>query len=96
MLVLVAGSNRVDETRIAQYVQEGIVKADADFVRRVTGFAIGGIPPLGHVENIRLIYIDRSLLEHEEVWAAAGTPHAVFCIKSNDLVRLNHGTVIDI
>lgn len=76
-LFLVSGSNRVDEKKAAALVGEPLMRADARFVRTVTGFAIGGIPPLGHrlptVPNM-----DEDLLQYETVWAAAGTPHAVF------------------
>lgn len=94
ILVLASGPKRVNEKQIELYVGESIVKADADFTRHVTGFAIGGIPPVGHKNSIDLIYIDEDLLALNEVWAAAGTPNAVFCIKSTELVRLTHGTVI--
>lgn len=96
VLVLASGSNKVNEKQIESYVGEGIVKADADFVKAITGFAIGGIPPFGHKNSIDLIYIDQDLVAFEEVWAAAGTPNAVFCIKSKDLVNLTKGKVISI
>lgn len=93
ILVLASGPNRVDERIIEQYVGEKIVKADADFTRQVTGFAIGGIPPIGHKQPIET-YIDEDLLRYESVWAAAGTPHAVFSLPSNKLTALTHGKVI--
>ncbi|MGE0198167.1 MAG: YbaK/EbsC family protein [Simkaniaceae bacterium] len=65
---------------VAQLLGEKIEKADADFTRRVTGFAIGGIPPIGHKQKIRTL-IDEDLLKNEVCWAAAGTPHAVFSIR---------------
>ena len=70
-----------------------IVKADADFVRSSTGFAIGGIPPLGHRTQIQTL-IDESLLQHDPIWAAAGTPNAVFSISARRLVEITKGQVV--
>ena len=86
LLVLVSGSNRVDEKKLAALAGGAVEKADADFTRQRTGFAIGGVPPVGHVEAIET-YIDEDLLQYEEVWAAAGTPHAVFRIRPAELLR---------
>lgn len=96
VLILTSGPNRVDEKQIAQHLGESIVKADADFTRDVTGFAIGGIPPIAHKNPIDLIFIDEDLMALDEIWAAAGTPNAVFCLKSRDLLAMTKGTVIDI
>jgi prolyl-tRNA editing enzyme YbaK/EbsC (Cys-tRNA(Pro) deacylase) len=76
-LLLVSGANRVNEHTVEHVIGEAIVRPDADFVRDATGFAIGGIPPLGHPTPIHT-YLDRDLLQYETVWAAAGTPNAVF------------------
>lgn len=76
-LLLVAGDNRVNEHTVEHVIGEAIVRPDADFVRDATGFAIGGIPPLGHPRQIAT-YLDEDLLQYETVWAAAGTPNAVF------------------
>ena len=95
ILVLASGINRVNEKVIAKAVGEEIVKADADFTREKTGFAIGGIPPVGHKEKIET-YIDEDLLQYEELWAAAGTPHAVFNLKPAILESLTGGRVIPI
>jgi Cys-tRNA(Pro) deacylase len=95
ILVLASGPNRVNEKIIAQHVSQEIEKADADFTREVTGFAIGGIPPIGHKTKIET-YIDEDLLKYPEVWAAAGTPNAVFCLASNQLQKLTDGKVISI
>ena len=86
LLVLASGSNRVDEKRLAALAGEPIEKADADFTRARTGFAIGGIPPVGHSEPIETL-VDEDLLQYGEVWAAAGTPHAVFRIAPADLAH---------
>jgi prolyl-tRNA editing enzyme YbaK/EbsC (Cys-tRNA(Pro) deacylase) len=77
VLVLVAGDNRASEGLVAAEVGEPVERADADFVRSVTGYAIGGIPPVGHASPVRTV-IDEDLLRFEAVWAAAGTPRAVF------------------
>lgn len=78
-LLLVSGANRVDEAGIAAALGEPLRRPDARTVRELTGFAIGGIPPLGHRQDMRTV-IDRTLLEHATVWAAAGTPTCVFAV----------------
>ncbi len=93
ILVLASGSNRVNEKTISLSVGEEITKADADFTREVTGFAIGGIPPLGHLQPIET-FIDQDLFQYDELWAAAGTPHAVFNIPSQNIQQLTSGKVI--
>jgi Cys-tRNA(Pro) deacylase len=95
ILVLASGINRVNEKAIAQEVGEEIVKADADFTREVTGFAIGGIPPIGHKQKLET-FIDEDLFQYKELWAAAGTPHAVFRLEPADLQTLSQGKVISI
>lgn len=95
ILVLASGINRVNEKTIEKIVGEKIVKADADFAKEVTGFTIGGVPPMGHKQIIDTI-IDEDLLIFDELWAAAGTPYAVFKIFSKDLVALTSGKVISI
>lgn len=95
ILILVSGVNRVNEKNIAAKIGEKIEKADADFTREVTGFAIGGIPPVGHRQPIET-YIDEDLLKLNEIWAAAGTPNAVFSIHSKDLVELTGGKIISV
>jgi prolyl-tRNA editing enzyme YbaK/EbsC (Cys-tRNA(Pro) deacylase) len=78
-LLLVSGANRVNEHPMEHSIGEAIVKPDADFVRDATGYAIGGIPPLGHTSQIRT-FIDEDLLQYDTVWAAAGTPNAIFAV----------------
>ncbi|HZP20352.1 MAG TPA: YbaK/EbsC family protein [Bauldia sp.] len=78
-LLLVSGANRVNEHAVEHTIAEGIERPDADYVREVTGFAIGGIPPLGFATPIHT-YMDEDLLQYETVWAAAGTPNAVFSV----------------
>ncbi|STX81607.1 YbaK/aminoacyl-tRNA synthetase associated region [Legionella busanensis] len=96
VLVLASGINRVNEKAIEQWVGEKIVKADADFTRDITGFAIGGVPPIGHKQTITHIFIDEDLLKYKILWAAAGTPNAVFSLSSSDIESLTHGKVIAI
>lgn len=95
LLALVSGRNRVNEKALAQIVAEKIVKPNAEFVRETTGFAIGGVPPLGHAMALTT-FIDQDLLDYENLWAAAGTPHALFQITPADLVRATGGQVISV
>jgi prolyl-tRNA editing enzyme YbaK/EbsC (Cys-tRNA(Pro) deacylase) len=95
ILVIASGPNRVNEQRIAGLIGEEIGKADAEFVHDHTGFSIGGVPPLGHLERLET-FIDRDLLQYEEIWAAAGTPHAVFHLTPNDMLAITHGKVIQV
>ncbi len=93
ILVLTSGANRVDEKRICEYAGEGIGKADADFVRAVTSFAIGGVSLIGHLQAMET-YIDEDFLQFQTVWAAAGTPNAIFELKSADLQKMTNGKVV--
>ncbi|HKI52495.1 MAG TPA: YbaK/EbsC family protein [Anaerolineales bacterium] len=93
ILVLTSGANRVDEMRIREYAREKIWKADADFVRTVTGYAIGGVPPVGHVQKMET-YIDEDFLQYETIWAAAGTPKAIFELKTEDLQGMTGGKIV--
>src|SRR5450432_4290843 len=86
VLVITSGSNRVDPAKVAALIGEPIARADADFVREATGFAIGGVPPVGHT-LVPLTLIDMDLQQFGEIWAAAGTPNAVFRLTPADLVR---------
>ena len=95
VMVIASGVNRVNEARIADVVGEPIEKADAAYVREKTGFVIGGVPPIGHAEPIYTI-IDEDLLKLGEVWAAAGTPNAVFKLSATSLLELTAGTLLSI
>jgi len=95
VLVIASGPNRVNEKVIEGVIGEAIGKADADFVRQRTGFVIGGVPPVGHTERLET-FIDQDLLLYHEIWAAAGTPHAVFCLTPDDLLRMTGGLVIKV
>jgi prolyl-tRNA editing enzyme YbaK/EbsC (Cys-tRNA(Pro) deacylase) len=93
VLVIASGANRVDETKIAAAIGEKLGKADADFVRDRTGYAIGGVAPVGHPPGVR-IFIDADLANYDALWAAAGHPHAVFRVTLAELERLTGGTII--
>lgn len=95
ILVAASGANRVNERTIEQSVSEPIKMAKPDYVRQMTGFAIGGVPPVGHDHPLK-IFIDEDLLRYDEIWAAAGTPHAVFKLTPADLKMITNGTVISI
>jgi len=95
ILVIASGTNRVDPQRLAALAGEPVEKPDADYVRQRTGFVIGGVPPLGHSEPLRT-FIDRDLLAFEDIWAAAGTPRAVFHLTPGELVSMTGGEIATI
>ena len=92
ILVLTSGANRVDEKRISEYAGEPIGRADADFVRAATGFAIGGVPPIGHDHKMET-YLDEDLLQFTTIWAAAGTPNAIFELTPDALQKMTDGKI---
>ena len=93
VLIIASGVDRVDEKKAAAAVGEPIERADADFVREATGFAIGGVPPVGH-KSEPIVLIEQSLMRLDEIWAAAGTPNAVFRLTPSDLVELTGGRTV--
>jgi Cys-tRNA(Pro) deacylase len=95
VVALVSGVNRLDTQRLAAVSGATIGKADADAVRRATGYSIGGVPPIGFPAPIAT-FIDRDLLQYDVVWAAAGTPRHVFPIAPRELVRITGGRVADL
>jgi prolyl-tRNA editing enzyme YbaK/EbsC (Cys-tRNA(Pro) deacylase) len=95
ILAVVSGGNRVDEEKLAGLVAEPVAKADAEYVRQRTGYAIGGVPPVGHVESLVCV-VDEDLLQYEQIWAAAGTPRAVFRLTPADLQRITDGRVASV
>lgn len=95
VLALVSGANRVDTQRLAAIAGGLITRADADLVRQATGYSIGGVPPIGHTASLAT-YLDRDLLQYEQVWAAAGTPNAVFPIAPDELQRITGAAVADL
>ena len=95
VLVITSGSVRVDEAKVSALLGESIERATADFVRETTGFAIGGVPPVGH-QMPPVVFVDDTLLEYDVLWAAAGTPNTVFQVRPDELVRLSGGVVSDV
>jgi prolyl-tRNA editing enzyme YbaK/EbsC (Cys-tRNA(Pro) deacylase) len=95
LLVIASGVNRVDERRLGDLWGEPVERPDADFVRQHTGFAIGGVPPISHAEPLQT-FIDVDLLTYDTIWAAAGTPRAVFRLSPQDLVAMTGGKVVDV
>ena len=95
LLVITSGSNRVDEEVVGVLAGEAIQRVDADYVREITGYAIGGVPPTGHRNSITT-WIDRDLLAYETVWAAAGHPRSVIELPARELVGLCNGTLASI
>ena len=93
VLIIASGVDRVDEKKAAAALGEPIARADADFVRDATGFAIGGVPPVGH-KTKPIVLIEESLMQFDEIWAAAGTPNAVFRLTPSDLVVLTDGRTV--
>ena len=87
VLFLTAGGNRVDPAKATAAAGQPLGKADADLIRAETGFAIGGVAPVGHLNRIAAFF-DPRLLEFDTVWAAAGTPRHVFAIAPGELLRL--------
>jgi prolyl-tRNA editing enzyme YbaK/EbsC (Cys-tRNA(Pro) deacylase) len=92
VLVVTSGANRVSEKAVTALLGEPLARADPDFVRTRTGFVIGGVPPVGHAEP-PVTFVDEDLLAYAEIWAAAGTPNAVFRLTPTDLLALTGGTV---
>ncbi len=94
-LVVASGANRVNVKKIGKLVSESIKMANPDFVREQTGFAIGGVPPLGHPHPLETL-IDEDLFNHDEIWAAAGNPNAMFKLTPDDLKKITKGKVISV
>jgi prolyl-tRNA editing enzyme YbaK/EbsC (Cys-tRNA(Pro) deacylase) len=92
-LFLVSGANRVDEAKVGKRLGERLERAKPEWVREVTGFAIGGVPPVGHTTPMEA-FIDPDLLRYGQVWAAAGTPNALFALDPRQLVTLTRGRVM--
>ena len=92
ILVVASGANRVDEKRLGRTIGEKVQKPDAHFVRQVTGFSIGGVPPVGLAQSLQTV-IDEDLLQYEVVWAAAGNPKAVFSLDPKTLESMTGGRI---
>lgn len=95
VLVIASGTNRVSLDKLAAHLGGPAARPDADTVKRLTGFPIGGVAPVGHATPPRVL-LDRDLFQYEEIWAAAGTPHAVFRTTPEELERVTGGTVLDV
>jgi prolyl-tRNA editing enzyme YbaK/EbsC (Cys-tRNA(Pro) deacylase) len=95
VLAIVSGANRVDEGRLGELLGEPVAKADANYVRQRTGYAIGGVPPIGHAESL-VCLIDEDLLRYDAIWAAAGTPRAVFRLTPGELRQITGGQVVSV
>ncbi|MEO7253227.1 MAG: YbaK/EbsC family protein [Casimicrobium sp.] len=95
VLVITSGANRVDEKKVAAILGDTLAKADAAFVREQTGFAIGGVPPVAHA-NPGAILLDVDLLRYDQVFPAGGTPHAMFAIDPNELLRISGAIAADV
>lgn len=93
--VLTSGANQVDVTKVEQWVGEPIKMAKPDFVKKITGFSIGGVAPVGHLNPI-VTLIDEDLLSYAEIWAAAGTPNAVFRLTPMELLRITQSIAIQV
>ncbi len=98
VVALVSGANRLDERKLAALrgiSRKKVKRPDADTAKTITGFSIGGVPPFGHASALP-VYVDEGLTRFDVVWAAAGTPFAVFAITPDDLLQASHGTVVDL
>jgi prolyl-tRNA editing enzyme YbaK/EbsC (Cys-tRNA(Pro) deacylase) len=95
VLVIASGVNRVSVAKLSRLLGEPVGRADAEAVKRHTGFPIGGVAPVGHASPLRIL-IDRDLLQYPELWAAAGTPNAVFRTSPDELARITGGEVADL
>lgn len=95
VLALVSGTNRAATDKLAAAAGAKIRRADADTVRAATGYSIGGVPPMGHTRPLRT-FLDQDLLQYATVWAAAGTPNAVFEITPDELRRITNAEVVDL
>ena len=95
VLIMCAGDRRVDLHKVKAQTGIDLGKADAEFVRRQTGFAIGGVPPVAHANPVRCL-LDASLQRHAEIWAAAGTPESVFCMTPDQLQKITAGAWQDL
>jgi prolyl-tRNA editing enzyme YbaK/EbsC (Cys-tRNA(Pro) deacylase) len=96
LLVLTSGAHRVDVDQVTAVLGvERLERADADFVRRRTGFAIGGVAPIGHVRPVQTL-VDVALASHDEVWAAAGHPRTVFPTRYEELLRITAGQPVEV
>jgi prolyl-tRNA editing enzyme YbaK/EbsC (Cys-tRNA(Pro) deacylase) len=95
VLVLVSGTNRVNEKHLGRLLGGTLTRPDADYVHEISGFAIGGVPPIGH-KTLLKTYLDEDLLQYDTIWAAAGTPNAVFSIEPQALLKMSGAEVVSV
>lgn len=95
ILIVASGDNRINEKKMKEYLGEAVTRPDANYVQETTGFAIGGIPPVGHTTKMPC-FIDADLFRFKEVWAAAGTPFDVFCLTPDQLATITQGKIINV
>lgn len=95
VLVLASGVDRISIEKLGRFLGAAARRADAEAVKRTTGFPIGGVAPVGHSSHLRVL-IESNLLRHAELWASGGTPHAVFRTNPDELVRITGGEVVDL
>ncbi len=95
VLIVASGDNRINEKKMKEYLGEAVTRPDANYVQETTGFAIGGIPPVGHTTKMPC-FIDADLFRFKEVWAAAGTPFDVFCLTPDQLATITQGKIINV
>jgi prolyl-tRNA editing enzyme YbaK/EbsC (Cys-tRNA(Pro) deacylase) len=93
IIVIASGSNRVDESRVARAAGEALARADGTWIKENVGYAIGGVPPVGHLGQPR-VFFDADLLQYDVVWGAAGTPNAVFEVAPGELLRATRGEIV--
>lgn len=93
-LAIASGANRVSTDRLAEQLGEPVAQPDAKTTKKLTGYSAGGVPPVGHEKNPPISFVDEDLLRYDTVWAAAGTPHTVFPISPDDLVRITRAKII--
>lgn len=96
VLVIASGSNRVSANALAEQLAEDVTQPDAKTTKKLTGYSAGGVPPVGHGENPPTTFLDEDLLQYDTIWAAAGTPHAVFSVAPGELVRITAAKVIPV
>lgn len=95
VLIVASGDNHINEKKMKEYLGEAVTRPDANYVQETTGFAIGGIPPVGHTTKMPC-FIDADLFRFKEVWAAAGTPFDVFCLTPVQLATITQGKIINV
>ena len=95
VLVIASGASQVDEAKVSQILGTRIHRADAGFVKRATGFSIGGVPPVGHPSQLTVV-LDQTLQDFQEIWAAGGTPTSVFRLTPKQLVSITNGSYCDV